>query len=283
MSRSDEHADRDATTVPVPGNCRGRAGHGRRKRPGRRIAAARAPHFPGKAKHVIYLHMVGGPPQMDLYDYKPKMDEWYDNDLPDSVRQGQRLTTMTSGQSRFPIAPSKYKFARHGQSGMWVTELLPYTASMVDDMCFIRTHAHRGDQSRTGHHLHADRQPDHRPALPGRLGVLRPRLAQRESADLRRARRPAHQHRADAGHFRPALVGRLSAGRTCGRVLPHQRRSDPVHQQSARRVDRSPPPHAGRPAAPQRNELPGRSAIRKRTRASSNTNWPSACRPAFRS
>src|SRR6266581_4436821 len=57
---------------------------------------APGPHFPARAKHVIYLHMVGGPPQMDIYDYKPKMNEWYDKDLPDSVRQGQRLTTMTS-------------------------------------------------------------------------------------------------------------------------------------------------------------------------------------------
>ncbi|MHC5544262.1 DUF1501 domain-containing protein, partial [Singulisphaera rosea] len=98
-----------------------------------------SPHFPAKAKHVIYLHMVGGPSQLDLYDYKPKMGEWFDKDLPDSVRMGQRLTTMTSGQKRFPIAPSKYKFAQHGQSGMWVSELLPKTASMVDDMCFIRS------------------------------------------------------------------------------------------------------------------------------------------------
>jgi hypothetical protein len=96
-------------------------------------------HFAPKAKHVIYLHMVGGPPQMDIYDYKPKMQEWYDKDLPDSIRMGQRLTTMTSGQKRFPIAPSKYKFEQHGQSGMWVTELLPHTAKMVDDMCFIRS------------------------------------------------------------------------------------------------------------------------------------------------
>jgi hypothetical protein len=95
--------------------------------------------FAPKAKHVIYLHMVGGPPQMDLYDYKPKMEEYYDKDLPESVRQGQRLTTMTSGQARFPIAPSMFKFAQHGQSGMWVSELLPRTASMVDDMCFIRS------------------------------------------------------------------------------------------------------------------------------------------------
>jgi hypothetical protein len=96
-------------------------------------------HFAPKAKRVIYLHMVGGPSQMDLYDYKPVMGEWYDKDLPESVRMGQRLTTMTSGQARFPIAPSKYKFAQHGQSGMWVSELLPFTSKMVDDMCFIRS------------------------------------------------------------------------------------------------------------------------------------------------
>lgn len=97
------------------------------------------PHFAPKAKRVIYLHMVGGPSQMDMFDYKPQMNDWYDKDLPDSIRQGQRLTTMTSGQTRFPIAPSKYKFAQHGQSGMWVTELLPETAKVVDDLCFIRS------------------------------------------------------------------------------------------------------------------------------------------------
>jgi hypothetical protein len=100
---------------------------------------AAGPYFAPKAKQVIYLHMVGGPSQMDLYDYKPVMTEWYDKDLPESVRMGQRLTTMTSGQSRFPIAPSKYKFAQYGKSGMWVSELLPWTSKMVDDMCFIRS------------------------------------------------------------------------------------------------------------------------------------------------
>ena len=104
-----------------------------------RLPGAVGPHFAPKAKHVIYLHMVGGPPQQDMFDYKPAMNDWYDKDLPESVRNGQRLTTMTSGQSRFPIAPSKFKFAQHGQSGMWVTELLPHTAKMVDDMCFIRS------------------------------------------------------------------------------------------------------------------------------------------------
>jgi hypothetical protein len=97
------------------------------------------PHFPARAKNIIYLHMVGGPPQMDLYDHKPVMNDWYDKDLPDSIRKGQRLTTMTSGQSRFPIAPSRYKFAPQGKCGMMVSELLPWTSKMVDDMCFIRS------------------------------------------------------------------------------------------------------------------------------------------------
>jgi hypothetical protein len=102
-------------------------------------AALKQTHHPAKARHVIYLHMVGGPSQMDLFDYKPKMLDYFDKDLPDSVRMGQRLTTMTSGQARFPIAPSKFKFRQHGQCGMWVCELLPYTARMVDDMVFIRS------------------------------------------------------------------------------------------------------------------------------------------------
>ncbi len=102
-------------------------------------APSMLPHFPPKAKRVIYLHMVGGPSQMDLYDHKPVMGEWYDKDLPESIRMGQRLTTMTSGQKRFPIAPSKYRFKRHGQCGMWVSEVLPWTAKCVDDMAFIRS------------------------------------------------------------------------------------------------------------------------------------------------
>ncbi|MFN9592527.1 MAG: DUF1501 domain-containing protein, partial [Pirellulaceae bacterium] len=97
------------------------------------------PHFAPRAKHVIYLHMVGGPPQQDMFDYNPAMNDWYDKDLPESIRNGQRLTTMTSGQARFPIAPSKYKFTQQGQCGMWMTELLPWTSKVVDDLCFIRS------------------------------------------------------------------------------------------------------------------------------------------------
>lgn len=97
------------------------------------------PHFAPKAKRAIYMHMVGAPPQLDLYDYKPGMKDWYDKDLPESIRRGQRLTTMTSGQSRFPIAPSVFQFAQHGKSGAWVSELLPHTAKMVDDIAILRS------------------------------------------------------------------------------------------------------------------------------------------------
>ncbi len=97
------------------------------------------PHFPPKAKRAIYLFMNGGPSQMDLFDFKPKMGPMFDKDLPDSIRKGQRLTTMTSGQARFPVAPSKYKFAQHGQSGVWVSELLPWTARIVNQIALVKT------------------------------------------------------------------------------------------------------------------------------------------------
>ena len=97
------------------------------------------PHFAPKAKRAIYLHMLGAPPQMETFDYKPAMAKWFDKDLPASIRQGQRLTTMTSGQTRFPVAPSIFKFAQHGETGTWVSELLPYMAKMTDDIAVIRS------------------------------------------------------------------------------------------------------------------------------------------------
>ncbi|MGB0579902.1 MAG: DUF1501 domain-containing protein [Limisphaerales bacterium] len=96
-------------------------------------------HFPGKAKRVIWLFMAGAPSQIDTYDYKPKMNDWFDKDLPESVRNGQRLTTMTAAQSRFPIAPSMFNFSKHGQCGKHVSDLLPKIGSMSDDMAYIHT------------------------------------------------------------------------------------------------------------------------------------------------
>jgi hypothetical protein len=98
------------------------------------------PHFPPKAKALIYLHMNGGPSQLDTWDYKPGLQEHFDKDLPDSIRNGQRITTMTSGQSRFPVAPSKFRFEKCGNAGTWVnTELLPFTSKIVDDIAVIKS------------------------------------------------------------------------------------------------------------------------------------------------
>ncbi len=99
------------------------------------------PHFAPKAKRAIYLFMSGAPSQLDMYDYKPKMQEFYDKELPDSIINGQRLTTMTSGQKRFPVAPSIYKFKKHdnGGDGMWVSELLPKTTEVLHEMAFVRS------------------------------------------------------------------------------------------------------------------------------------------------
>ncbi len=97
------------------------------------------PHHAPTAKRFIYLFLGGAPSQIDLWDHKPKLGELFDKDLPDSVRQGQRITTMTSGQKRFPVAPSMFEFARHGECGASVSELLPHTAKVVDDLAIIRS------------------------------------------------------------------------------------------------------------------------------------------------
>src|SRR5579863_734318 len=95
------------------------------------------PHFAPKARRVIYLFQSGAPSQMDLFDYKPKLEDHRGAELPDSVRQGQRLTGMTSRQQSFPVTPSRFQFAQHGASGAWISELLPHTAGVADQLCFI--------------------------------------------------------------------------------------------------------------------------------------------------
>jgi hypothetical protein len=95
--------------------------------------------LPAKAKRVIYLFQSGAPSQLDLFDHKPGLAMRFGADLPNSTRQGQRLTGMTAGQDRFPIAPSRFKFAQHGKSGAWLSELLPHTARVADELCFIKS------------------------------------------------------------------------------------------------------------------------------------------------
>jgi hypothetical protein len=97
------------------------------------------PHFAPKAKRVIYLFQHGAPSQLDLFDYKPKLKDSRGVDLPDSVRKGQRLTGMTAFQATFPTAPSVFRFSQHGQSGAWLSETLPYTAKVADQISIVRS------------------------------------------------------------------------------------------------------------------------------------------------
>ena len=103
------------------------------------VEATQLPHFAARAKRVLYLFQSGAPSQLDLFDWKPDLKYSFDQDLPDSIRQGQRLTGMTSEQKRFPVAPTKFKFRQHGNGGAWVSELLPNIASITDELCFIKS------------------------------------------------------------------------------------------------------------------------------------------------
>src|ERR1035438_93263 len=97
------------------------------------------PNFPAKAKRVIYLFQSGGPSQMELFDYKPRLVDAQGTELPASIRMGQRLTGMSSQQASFPIVPSKFKFAQYGKNGAWVSELLPHTSKVVDDLTIVKS------------------------------------------------------------------------------------------------------------------------------------------------
>src|SRR5262245_19060441 len=98
-----------------------------------------ATHFAPKAKHVIYLFMSGGPSHIDLFDYKPALKRQHGKELPDSVRNGQRITGMTAGQKSFPCVSPMFDFSQHGESGTWVSELLPHTAGIVDDIAIVKS------------------------------------------------------------------------------------------------------------------------------------------------
>ncbi len=97
------------------------------------------PHFAPKAKRVICMFMSGGPSHLEMFDHKPLLDDMFDKDLPDSIRRGQRITGMVSGQARLPIQPSKFKFNACGKNGTKLGELIPYTQKVVDDICIIRS------------------------------------------------------------------------------------------------------------------------------------------------
>jgi hypothetical protein len=101
--------------------------------------APKLPHFAPKAKRVIYLLQNGAPSHVDLFDYKPKLKEWHGRQIPDEVVGGKRFSTMTGNQTERPVLGEITHFAQHGQSGAWVSDFLPHTASIADDLCFIKS------------------------------------------------------------------------------------------------------------------------------------------------
>ncbi|MFP6658093.1 MAG: DUF1501 domain-containing protein, partial [Pirellulales bacterium] len=97
------------------------------------------PHFAPKARRVIYLFQSGAPSHIDLFDYKPQLKQLHGTELPDSVRRGQRVTEMTHKQKSFPCASTAFKFKQHGDCGAWISEILPHTASIADDIAIVRS------------------------------------------------------------------------------------------------------------------------------------------------
>ena len=141
-----------------------------------------SPHLVPRVKRVIYLFQSGGPSQLELFDYKPRLRTMNGEELPESIRKGQRLTGMTAHQKSFPMAGSQFDFARHGKSGTWVSELLPHTARIVDKLCIVRVDAHRGHQPRSRGDVRPDRIAAGRPAVDRRVALLRARLRERQPA-----------------------------------------------------------------------------------------------------
>ena len=144
------------------------------------------PNLPATAKRVIYLFQSGGPSQIELFDHKPRLTEFQGTDLPESVRGGQRLTGMSATQAHFPVVPSKFRFERRGQSGAWVSDLLPHTAKIADKLTFIKTvnteeinHDPAVTMAQTG-------VPAGRAAEPGGVGLLWHRLRDGRSAGVHR-------------------------------------------------------------------------------------------------
>ena len=236
------------------------------------------PHFPPKAKAVIYLHMNGGPSQLDTLDYKPKLIDHFDKDLPDSVRKGQRITTMTSGQARFPVAPSMFKFSQQGKCGMWVSELLPHTAKIVDDIALVKTvHTNAINHDPACTFVMTGSEVPGKPSIGSWLAYG----LGSESNDLPAfvvftpywssgAAAQALFTRMWSSGFLPAQVQR--------RRPPRRRRPGPLRAEPRRRERRATAAPCSTRSDNSTARRSTRSAIPRRRRASRSTRWRSACR-----
>ena len=195
------------------------------------------PHFAPTAKRLIYIHTNGAPSQLDLFDYKPKLRDHFDKDLPDSVRNCQRITTMTSGQSRLPVAPSKFKFEQCGESGIWMSELLPHMKEIADDITLIKS-------------VHTD-AINHDPActfvmtgseIPGKpsLGSWISWPGQRESgsASVRRFHSHIPQRQSGSGTLHANVEQRFPAHKIRWSCSSRDWRPGSVREESSRRQSR---------------------------------------------
>ena len=243
-----------------------------------RAMQLKLPHFAPKAKRAIYLFMSGGPPQIDLLDYKPNLAALFNKDMPDSVRGNQQLTGMTAGQARFPIAPSHWPFKQYGQTGTWVSDLLPYTARMVDDLTIVKT-------------VNTD-AINHEPAImlmnTGNMNAGKPCLGSWLAYGLGSMNdnlptfivlqtQDQSQGEQPAGFF-AAVEQRISFVGICGRGVAFGRGSGALSCRSQRRGSRGAPQDAGCGGTRSTGRRLRRSAIRRPTRASPSTKWRIACR-----
>ena len=252
--------------------------HGIRRSRSTRRPAASSRRFTSRPrpKRVIYLFMSGGPSQLDLFDYKPLLNQMNGQDLPESVRMGQRLTGMSANQATLPLAGSIFKFARHGQSGAWVSELLPHTARRRRRALLHQLALHRGDQPRPGDHLLPDRLADRRPAVDGVVAQLRPGLGQPEPADVLR---PDQPEAARPAALLAALGQRLPAVGAPGR-RSSARGPTRCSTSTTRRASRRPAAaRCSTGSASCTRWSTTRRSIRRSRPGSPSTRWPTGCRP----
>ena len=205
-----------------------------------------APHLVPRVKRVIYLFQSGGPSQLDLFDYKPLLRTMNGEELPASIRMGQRLTGMTAHQKSFPLAGSQFEFAQHGKSGAWVSELLPHTARIVDELCFVKSMHTEAINHDPGDHVLPDRIAAGRPAVDRRVALLRARLRERQPAGVHR---PAvARARGRSAALLVAVGQRLPAVAAPGRAVPRRQGPGAVPAIPTG-IDRDQPPAHARHAA----------------------------------
>ena len=233
-------------------------------------------HVPPRAKRVIYLFMSGGPSQLDLFDYKPLLNRMNGQDLPESVRMGQRLTSMSANQATLPMAGSHLQVRPAGRIGRVGQRALAAHGAGGRRALHHQLAVYRGDQPRPGDHVLPDRLDDRRPAVDGGLAELRPGLAQPEPADLLRADQP---EAARPAAVLPALGQRVPAVGPPGGRVPRRGRPGALPRESAGGLGGRPPQDA-RPAPRAAPDRVRRDARSRRSRPGSpSTRWPTGCRP----